>query len=134
MDKLSFVVAEEGLHLVSMVIALITASDAATSHFVRPIISVTIPTGDPAIAGVAITAGTVGGDLLAGSIADADGALVESSAGFDAKGGGASINAAVCVPVLAQLGSTITLQFGHTITGACADGGTYRIGMSVVKL
>lgn len=132
-DMLTYTVIEEGLHLVSVAIASISLSDAATSHFVRPLISVTIPTGNPGVVGIGVVEAQIGGDIMATLIANSNGAIIANAVGLDAKDG-AGDNAAVCVPVLAKLGTSIIIKFGHTITGACTDGGTYRIGMSIIKL
>jgi len=132
-DQLSYVVGAEGLHLVSIGITLLTASNAATSHFVRPEISFTTATGNPAIAGVGIVDSRIGTDI-ASLIADADGAAIANSHGLDAKGGDLGATSAVTFPIMPQLGSTVMVRFRHTITGACTDGGTYRIGISIIKL
>jgi len=132
-DKLSYVVGAEGLHLITMVIAGITNSNAATSHYIRPIISWTVPTGNPAIVGLALTTNNIGTGV-ATQITDAAGAAVANSMGLDAKASGDGSSAGITFPVLAKAGSTITLQFSHTVTGACTNGGTYRIGMSIHKL
>lgn len=132
-DKLSFLVGDEGMYLVSMGIVLISASNAATSHFVRPIISYTNATGSSSVVGVGIVASAIGQDIGM-RIADADGAAVANSHGMDCKGATPGDMCAVTFPVIVAAGSTITLQFGHTVTGACTNGGTYRVGLSIYKL
>jgi hypothetical protein len=132
-DQLTYLVQQEGLHLVSIFIALISVSNAATSHYVRPLVGFTIATGSSAVAAIAVS-DTVGAGNIASVIKDSDSSEVAESYGFDAKGSGTGIGTSVALPVVPKLGTNIKITFQHDITGACTNGGTYRIGMSIVKL
>ena len=132
-DKLTHPVTESGLYIMYCFAALVSVSNAPTSHYVYPSLTYTIPSGSGGISAI----GMVNASVIPTVLKDTDQSALAYTVGLDAKGGTPGDETtilSVAFPVVAAAGSNLVIQLSHVITGACTDGGAYRLGFAITQL